>query len=80
VVASPNVGAREVSGDGKYAALPADADLAETLARLLLDEAERGRLREAGLARSRDFSWDTVCQRYEELYVPPLPSARSEVA
>jgi phosphatidylinositol alpha-mannosyltransferase len=71
VVATPNVGAREVTANGRFGLLPSDQDLADTLAELLLNPAERHRLREAGLARAQDFSWDTVCTRYESLYSRP---------
>lgn len=80
VVATPNVGAKEVTANGQFGLLPQDPDLAGTLIRLLTDEAERNRLRDAGLTRSRDFSWDTVCERYETLYVGPAAVSRAGAA
>jgi len=68
VVASPNLGAVEVTQSGKFGLIAADDQLGQTLVNVLTNEGERERLREAGLIRSRDFSWETVCARYEALY------------
>lgn len=68
VVATPNVGAREVTGDGEYGLLAPDDSLADTIIRVLSDEALRGKLRHAGLERAVEFSWDRVCADYESLY------------
>lgn len=69
VVATPNVGVREVTQEGRAGLIVEDAGLGAALVRLLQDEPERRRLREAGLERARDFSWDHVCSSYEALYV-----------
>jgi glycosyltransferase involved in cell wall biosynthesis len=69
VVATPNVGAREVTREGRAGLIVEDAGLGNALVRLLQDEPERRRLREAGLERARDFAWDHVCSSYEALYV-----------
>lgn len=69
VVASPNVGAREVAQEGKSGLIAADDKLAETLIQALTDADLRQRMREAGLRRAQDFSWDRVCAQYEALYV-----------
>jgi phosphatidylinositol alpha-mannosyltransferase len=74
VVASPNVGAIEVTQDGRCGVIAPDAGLAKALIRLLQDNSERERLRAAGLTRSTDFSWDRVCSRYEALYTGRRPS------
>ncbi len=68
VVASPNVGAREVTQEGRFGLIPADEELASTIMRLLGDNEERARLREAGLKRSVDFSWQRICAQYEAVY------------
>ena len=68
VVASPNVGAREVTQEGRSGLVVSDDALAGTLVRVLTDDALRERLRAAGLARAQDFAWDTVCAQYEALY------------
>jgi glycosyltransferase involved in cell wall biosynthesis len=70
VVATPNVGASEVTDDGRFGLLCSDDELAESLRRMLTDTVLRDRIRRAGLLRARDFSWDRVCQDYEALYDP----------
>jgi len=68
VVASPNVGAVEVLESGRSGLLARDAELGQTLINTLTDAALRSRLTEAGIRRAGDFSWDTVCARYEAVY------------
>ncbi len=68
VVATPNVGARYVTNDGRDGALTDLSDLGPTLRRLLSDSAERQRLADRGFRRSADFSITSVVDRYEELY------------
>jgi glycosyltransferase involved in cell wall biosynthesis len=70
VVASPNVGAREVTAEGRYGRIVEDSGLAEALVQLLSDAALRGQLAEAGLERSRAYAWDEICRQYERVYVP----------
>jgi glycosyltransferase involved in cell wall biosynthesis len=81
VVASPNVGAVEVLENGKSGLLAADDKLAGTIVQALTDQTLRERFREAGLRRSRDFSWDTICARYEAVYrgLTPLSGVADEV-
>ncbi len=68
VVATPNPGAREVTRDGADGVLVGDKLLGRTLVELLLDAAQREVLTWRGLERARDFSWERVCQQYEEVY------------
>lgn len=68
VVASPNVGAREVTQEGRCGLLPRDSELGDSLVKLLNDPNLRQQLREAGIERARDFAWDAVCAQYEALY------------
>ena len=68
VVATPNVGACEVTDDGRFGVICADEDLADNLVRMLTDTVLRDRMRRAGLLRARDFSWERVCSDYEALY------------
>jgi phosphatidylinositol alpha-mannosyltransferase len=68
VVATPNVGAIEVTREGRDGLLCSDAELVPALIRLLQDSKERTRWREAGLERARDFGWETVCDQYLALY------------
>jgi len=68
VVASPNPGAREVLCEGKFGVLAPDDDLAGALCALLDDASRREALAAEGLARARDFSWERVAARYEQVY------------
>ena len=68
VVASRNLGAIEVTQNGRCGMLPADKEMAGAIIGLLKDGSLRGRMTEAGLNRSRDFSWERVCSHYEALY------------
>lgn len=76
VVATPNVGARYVTRDGRDAVL-CDLDaLGPALISLLTDAARRNALAEAGLRRAEDFSLDRVVDLYEDVYRggrPPQP-------
>ncbi|WP_282947084.1 glycosyltransferase family 4 protein [Cellulomonas endometrii] len=71
VVATPNVGARYVSDEGRAAVLAELDDLGPALADLLLDGPRRAELAAAGLARSRTFSLTAVADAYERLYRRP---------
>lgn len=68
VVASPNVGAREVLDEGKYGIVCKDSHLASSLLGLLQDEHRRKQYESLGLQRAEVFSWSTVLARYEEIY------------
>ncbi|MEQ1831120.1 MAG: glycosyltransferase family 4 protein [Pirellula sp.] len=68
VVATPNVGAREVTQEGKCGLLGRDNELAGHLVDVLIDPDLRVRLGDAGLNRAKHFSWDSVCEQYERLY------------
>ncbi len=71
VVATPNVGARYVTDEGRAGVLAADDDLGPALVRLLTDPAERERLAARGRRRAREFDLASVVDRYEELYRRP---------
>jgi glycosyltransferase involved in cell wall biosynthesis len=75
VVATPNVGACEVTDDGRYGVICSDEELAGNIIRVLTDTVLRDRLRRSGLLRARDFSWDRVCDDYEALYGAGMPAA-----
>ena len=68
VVATPNVGACEVLGDGKFGVIVEPAKLGAALLRLLCDSDERERLRRVGLERARDFDWNRIAGQYERIY------------
>lgn len=72
VVASPNPGAREVLGDGRFGVLADDDDLGDALLRVLDDPALAADLSERGLARATAYSWPSVIDRYEDLYLELL--------
>ncbi len=72
VVATRNVGAREVLADGEFGILAADDRLGIELADLLEDPQRRAQLSDAGLQRAATFSWDSVCERYERVYAEIL--------
>ena len=59
----------EVAGDAAVLVDPRDANgLAAAIARVLRDEALRDRLRGAGLARVREFSWEATARRTLDAY------------
>ena len=68
VVASPNVGAVEVTRNGQDGLIAADDKLGDTLLNVLMDENLRQKLEAAGLERVKDFDLNSVCQRYENIY------------
>ena len=68
VIATPNVGAREVTQNGLSGLVVSDERLADTIVSVLTDGSLRDRLRRAGLIRAQDFSWEHVCSQYEEVY------------
>ncbi|NNG40088.1 glycosyltransferase family 4 protein [Flexivirga sp. ID2601S] len=68
VVATPNVGARYVTEDGRSGTLAGLDDLGEALVAVLTDTPLRDRMTAAALERSRDFAMDTVLDAYEVLY------------
>ena len=68
VVATPNLGACEVLADGKFGLIVEPEELGRAIVSLLQDAPRLARMREIGLQRARDFSWDTILQQYESLY------------
>ncbi len=75
VVVSPNVGAREVLGDGHFGLIATDDELGRELISFLTEPEKRRRFANAGLAGSRRFSWPNVVAQYEQVYAE-APSAR----
>jgi glycosyltransferase involved in cell wall biosynthesis len=62
-VTSTAAATSEVAGGAALLAPPDDAAaLADALEQAVTDEATRGRLREAGLRRAAEFSWDTTAE------------------
>jgi glycosyltransferase involved in cell wall biosynthesis len=69
VVATANPGAREVTGDGRWGMLCSEKDLGQSVLSVMRDGSRRRELERLGLERSREYSWEIVCSRYEQLYV-----------
>jgi glycosyltransferase involved in cell wall biosynthesis len=72
VVATPNVGARYVTNDGRAGVLVDPGALGDELVRLLGDSHRRAQLTVEGLRRSHDFSLQTVVDDYEQLYLETM--------
>lgn len=68
VVATPNVGARYVTGEGRFGVLAELPDVGTAIADLLADEERRQALAKAGLERAEEFSLGRVVEAYERLY------------
>jgi glycosyltransferase involved in cell wall biosynthesis len=68
VVASRRGALPEVTGGAALLVEPAPEPLAEALGQLLADAALRARLREAGLARARGFSWERTAAETLAVY------------
>jgi glycosyltransferase involved in cell wall biosynthesis len=68
VVATSNPGSRFVLDDGRYGLVCAEDELGRRIAALLLDDAGRKRLAEAGVERAAQFSWEDLLDRHERAY------------
>jgi phosphatidyl-myo-inositol alpha-mannosyltransferase len=68
VVATPNIGARYVTDEGKAGLLAPLANIGDALRRVLQDASERERLGAAGEARAETFDLARVVDSYELLY------------
>ena len=81
VVTSNIASMPEVAGDAAVLVDPRDAGgLAAAIARVLRDEALRDRLREAGIGRARQFSWEATARLTLDAYAaavrPPVAQPR----
>jgi phosphatidylinositol alpha-mannosyltransferase len=68
IVATPNPGAEDLLRGGEAGMIVEVPQLGDALNEILGCEEIRARLATAGRRRAADFSWDTICQRYEEAY------------
>jgi glycosyltransferase involved in cell wall biosynthesis len=68
VLATPNTGASELLGNGRFGVLADDAIFGDALLRLLHDPDMRARIEAAGLERARAFAWQEVAHAYLDLY------------
>jgi glycosyltransferase involved in cell wall biosynthesis len=80
VVATPNLGAIEVTRGGVDGLVVADGELGATLNRLLGSAHEREQLAQRGLQASREFSLADIAQRYEQIYRSTRPHRRRRAA
>jgi len=72
VVASPNVGAKEVLAHGRFGLISEDVDLGTNLVNLLSDSRLRQEYAIRGLERAQDYGWQRIAERYEEVYASQL--------
>ncbi|SEB83878.1 Glycosyltransferase Family 4 [Paramicrobacterium humi] len=68
VVASPNIGARFVTAEGRFGELSSMADLGATLVDLLKSDDRRAELARASRIRAQEFDLVGVVDRYERVY------------
>lgn len=68
IVATPNAGAQEVLGDGRFGVLASDDAFADQILLLLQDDERRNSLADAGIARARDYSWARIAGEYLAVY------------
>ena len=68
VVATPNPGAVEVLGNGKFGRIAQPEKLGQAILKLLQDEQERRRLADLGLSRVERYQWPRVVEQYLEIY------------
>lgn len=68
VVTTANPGSLEVTRDGQDGRVVADERLGEELVRVLTEQEAREAMTRRGIERSMEFSWERVCERYEQLY------------
>lgn len=68
VVASPNLGAQEVTSQGKYGLIAEDDQLGNCINNLIANPDLLQHYKDQGIVRSRDFSWDSVTAKYEQVY------------
>lgn len=74
VVATPNAGARDLLGDGKWGVLARPSELGSTLLSLLNDPYKRRSLAELGLQRAEVFAQDRVVDACEALFASTVNS------
>ncbi|MCK5306488.1 MAG: glycosyltransferase family 4 protein [Candidatus Omnitrophica bacterium] len=68
IVASPNLGAKEVLGNGKYGIVANDNRLLDALLGLLQNEELRKEYAQKGLDRAEEFDFSKITTEYENLY------------
>lgn len=76
VIATPNPGAQEVLGYGKYGLIVKDDELGHQINHLLSNVKLRQFYAHSGLLHVQEFSWRQVAMRYETLYANLLSSSQ----
>jgi len=76
VVATPNLGARYVTDEGRSGVLAELDGIGAALVDLLTDESRRAELARASLARATEFTLDRVVDAYESVYRQATLTAR----
>ena len=76
VVATPNVGARFVTDEGRAGLLAEPGEIGSVLAELLTDDDRRAAVGAAGSRRARMFDLGRVVDAYERIYLERLGSRR----
>jgi glycosyltransferase involved in cell wall biosynthesis len=77
VVAADTTALPETAGGAARLAPPEGEPFAAALQALLGDRAERARLREAGLARARSFTWDRTAREVDAALTARVASPRA---
>ncbi|MEO6527372.1 MAG: glycosyltransferase family 4 protein, partial [Gemmatimonadaceae bacterium] len=75
VLASPNQGANELLGNGRFGMLADDPSFADALLALLSDAPARARLATAGVERSRAYAWTAIAGEYRDVYLEAIEHA-----
>lgn len=68
VVSTPNPGAVELLGNGRFGVLAADTSFVDAVLRLLDDDGARHRIESAALERSAEFTWRAIAEGYLRVY------------
>ena len=79
VVASPNLGGKEVLAEGKFGIVAADQDLGKSLLQLLSDRPLREHYIEQGKLRSQDFTWQRIVEQYEQIYAEAIAKYTAKI-
>lgn len=67
-VATPNPGARDVLGDGRFGVIASEAELASALVDILCAPERRAAFEAAGRVEAARYEWDVVAAAYEAVY------------
>lgn len=80
VLATPNAGAKEVLGHGKYGRLVSVDELGSSLRQLLNEKSLRQEYERLGLDRAKYFSRDFIAERYEKIYEKLIENRQKKAA